>query len=99
VIHSGTVWEAVACATTPEDRRPPERLGAVARHHLQRTRQRLRRVLRAGEAVQPRSRGGTPTMKVLGSDFYWNTLVEKDGVLYRLVFDSFTKRTKWEKVE
>ena len=38
-------------------------------------------------------------MKVLGSDFYWNTLVEKDGVLYRLVFDSFTKRTKWEKVE
>lgn len=38
-------------------------------------------------------------MKVLGTDFYWNTIVEKDGKTYRLVFDSFTKRTRWEKIK
>lgn len=38
-------------------------------------------------------------MRVLGSDFYWNALVEKDGVIYRLVFDSFTKRTVWQRIK
>jgi hypothetical protein len=39
------------------------------------------------------------TFKVLGTDFYWNTIVEKDGVLYRLEFNHFTKRTKWVKIQ
>jgi len=41
----------------------------------------------------------TSNLKVLGSDFYWNTIVEKDGVRYRLEFDHFTKRTKWVEIQ
>lgn len=39
-------------------------------------------------------------MRVLGTDFYWNAIVEDDdGKVYRLEFDSFAKRTKWVRIK
>jgi len=38
-------------------------------------------------------------MKVLGSDFYRNTIIEENGKKYRLVFDHCTKRTRKERIK
>jgi len=33
-------------------------------------------------------------MSVIGSDFYFNTIIEEDGKRYKLVFNSWNKKVK-----